>query len=340
MRRPTLRIGFLAAALALASGAAAVRGQNPPIGQNLAAQLRWLQLSVVGGRMTLLSDQINNLAETQAKLRDRQERLRIGVADGLPSIGYELTGKDVEFQLEINQREKIEIRRRSLGEEPASSLEFIQQPGRNVTLEVTSDGQTERRDAPTLWHLWLADPELCRKNLEPLLKILAPGWKLDADAEQITRLLLAGAEDSAPRSQEWDALVAQLGDPQYARREAADRQLREAGQAALPYLTMLDPRELDAEQRFRIRRIVSRLQTDTQEDTPERAAAWLRADPRIWLALARRPELETRATAGRQLQALLGADVVFDAAADPPTREAQLLKIAERLPKEEERAAE
>lgn len=327
--RLAARVALVASALAACP--APIPAQGVPIGQNLAAQLRWLQLGVVGGRLALRSDQINNLNETQSRLRDREERLQVGVKDGLPSLHYELTAKDVELIVDISHRERVGISRRAQGGE-LSFLEFEQVPGRDLVLEVSVGGEIVRHRAPTLWHLWLAQPELCRKNLAPLLHILHPAWKPDAMAEQITRHLLSTGDDAAPQARQWNELVAQLADPRYAMREDADRRLREAGHAVLPFLLQLEPGRLDAEQRFRIRRIMGRLQSDTEEDTPERAASWLRGDPRIWLALAAGADVAQRESAAQQLRSLVAPDIEFDPAADSATRAAQLARIAARLP--------
>ena len=75
----------------------------------------------------------------------------------------------------------------------------------------------------------------------------------------------------------------QLGDDQFTKREAADRQLREAGRVIVSYFQQLDTSCLDAEQRFRIRRIINSLTAANGDDMPEQVASLLLGDDAIWL---------------------------------------------------------
>ncbi len=119
------------------------------------------------------------------------------------------------------------------------------------------------------------------------------------------------------------ALVEQLGDDQFTKREAADRALRAGAAPALNYLRQLDFDRLDAEQQFRVTRIIRKLTGHSEDDSADAVAASLLRNSEVWLALLSRPEKATRETAARQLTALLGKPIDVDPAAEPKTQEAE-----------------
>ena len=68
------------------------------------------------------------------------------------------------------------------------------------------------------------------------------------------------------------------------------------------------------------------------DDTPSSVAAWLVADPRVWLALLARADEEQRVLADQQLRSLLeGQSYEFDPQADEATRQAQWERLRARL---------
>jgi hypothetical protein len=145
-------------------------------------------------------------------------------------------------------------------------------------------------------------------------------------------LKIAAAEN--PDAQKWSTLVEQLGDERFAVREAADRHLRDAGRAIVVFLERLDRNRLDAEQDYRIRRILQSLSSGKgADDTVERAAAWLSGDPEIWWALMRRDAEPTRRVAAKRLESLLGRPLAFDPAAPADVRGKQLEQIRLQLPR-------
>jgi hypothetical protein len=77
---------------------------------------------------------------------------------------------------------------------------------------------------------------------------------------------------------------------------------------------------LDAEQKSRVRHIIRDLSNQTGEDTPERVAAMLVADPLVWLALLARPEESTRQAAVQQLTILLNVPIGVDPKAAPESQ--------------------
>jgi len=107
--------------------------------------------------------------------------------------------------------------------------------------------------------------------------------------------------------------------------------MRAGGMAALGYLRQLNLDRLDAEQRFRVRRIIDALTEQSEEDAPDKIAALLAADLEVWLRLLERPEAAVRQAAAGNLAALLGLPVDIDPAADPASQKAKREQLREKI---------
>ena len=99
--------------------------------------------------------------------------------------------------------------------------------------------------------------------------------------------------------------------------------MRALGPQATWYLQSVDLKRLDAEQRFRIQRILRGLTSPNREDTADQVAQWLAGDPRAWLILLNHDEESTRRRALEQLTYLLDRSIPFDPTADAQTRKTQ-----------------
>ena len=150
-------------------------------------------------------------------------------------------------------------------------------------------------------------------------------------------LLKAAVAGKIPDRRHWADLVRQLGDNQFAKREAADRMLRAVGPQVTGFLQQLDYGQLDAEQQFRVRRIIDLLHGSAAADTAEQVAERLVADSSVWLALLDRPEASTRRIAAKHLAGMLGEPIGVDPEANPATQENQreLLRAKLEPPKTE-----
>ncbi len=217
----------------------------------------------------------------------------------------------------------------------AATMRFLQQPGRRMTLSLGNGSKQRVIHAATIWELLIAHRDVCRSSLLPILYRLRPGWDLMVRADQIEEQLLrlAGA-GKPPQYVRWQQLVEQLGHDSYSRREAADRELREAGCRVLTFLKKLDGanldgQKLDTEQRFRIARIVRSF--EGVEQSPREIAEEMSDDPSIWLAIAGDDSEPVRRTARAELQRLLKQPADFDPAAEASVREAQLRKIGNQI---------
>ena len=204
-------------------------------------------------------------------------------------------------------------------------MEFKQIPNEKIVLMWGSGAEQKVYRAQSIWQLLIAQPQTCREHLIPVLELARPNWKLADTATVIeTRLLReAGKEGDSRGAARWATLVAQLADDSFAKREAADRSLRSGGVNALAYMRQLDFDKLDAEQQFRIQRIIDALNGQTNDDSIEQIVASLSGEPALWFALLARPEASTRQTAARQLVALLGEPISVDPAAAPDTQKQQ-----------------
>ncbi len=207
---------------------------------------------------------------------------------------------------------------------------FKQQPNRRMTFTLPDGSKQRVIQADTIWELLIGHREECRANLLPILYKLRPGWNLLTTADQIEEQLLRIAEEKAASQHDrWAELVEQLGHDSYSSREAADRELRDAGHRALAFLEKLDKDKLDAEQRFRLARIVRSF--DFVEPSPREIAEQMRNDPSIWLAVAADNRESARQTAHAELKRLLKRPMDFDPAASAETRKAQLDKIEKSI---------
>jgi hypothetical protein len=205
----------------------------------------------------------------------------------------------------------------------------LQDPDSPLSFAVGPAGQQAVYETTSVWHLLIVEADVCRRYLIPLLDRFRPKSSLLEVADELEEELLHVATvHDLPDRKRLAVLVGQLADEQFSRREAADRELRSLGRTVLTYLEKLDPERLDAEQSFRIRRIVMSLSRTSGDDTAQQVASWLAGDPGIWLVLLSREELATRQLAAEQLTALLGRPIAFDPAADPAVREAQIEQIS------------
>jgi hypothetical protein len=332
-----MRTQLASCLLIVMAGAALARGQGGTVGalspsKTNAARLRWIQYSMVAGRVTAASAyQGTNMTLGPLTSDGRRERLQIQINPGRINLRYDLTVGDEELFIVLVGVNQFTIRRTRTA--PHYELRFEQTRDEALQLEVV-DGDLHRQlSGDSFWHLYLADPELVRRHLVPLLEILHPSWQLAAAGAAIEDALVQRAQrPRTPAAQRWGQLVVALASPKFSERENAQRELTQAGPVVVPFLQSLDRSRLDAEQIARIRATVEALSIDNV-DTSDRAATWLAGDERVWLSLLDRGDPLKRRVAAEELGNLLGAPIDFDPAADEPTRAASLERLRARLEK-------
>jgi hypothetical protein len=327
--------GVLTALAVLGLSAASWAQQNAPFVKSLkladAMRMGLLESRIVSGRIV-----INVIRPRNAPFQNRgadQTELLILRGTGNQSLAkYEKSVPDEQMVIEVTNGTQLHATRTPQGSSNAAPVEFHQPATGTVSLII--GGKSDRRvyEGASLWHLLVSYREPCGQYLAPLLKMINAEWDLMPIAEDVERALLdsAGAQPPPDRPR-WAALVRQLGSERFSERQAADRELRGVGRVLASYLQHLDRDQLDAEQWFRIQRIVQSLSPHETEDTAEETAEWLSGDPAVWLAMLSRDQESTRRLAAEQLHKLLGEPVAFDPAADAATRRTQIERLRVRI---------
>lgn len=308
----------------------------PTFDRRIEQAIRQVRFSVRSGRIQGTSDQFDRQQPATADGPDgRQQRIMVNLTTDLPSLDFQGTGPEGRLAILLAEGLSLRIEREELvGGGPPRRCELLQFPDQPLVFRWTedSDGAIRERRAPGLWHLLLREPAATRERLLPILGALRPDWDLENTVQKIEEgLVRAASGGRIPDRRRWQALVAQLASENYSERRAADRALRLSGQAIVPFLDGLDPRQLDAEQRFRVRQIVMSLAGSQREDTPQSVASWLAVDPRAWLALLAREDAHLRRLAWDQLKRLEPDAGPFDPDAEPAIRAEQLTRLEERF---------
>lgn len=327
----------LVLALVLSLGLAARRAaaELPKISSGLASGLRLVEFSIVGGRVAVGSRYSKNYSGTStngAARRREQLRIHIDRRTRTPYVEYESHSPKVDIALKARGGGEALFSRSGGDDSRYSKIQLRQHTSEPLVLTLEVGDATREIEAASLWHLWLAEPELCREEVAPLIEMLAPDLALAKRAEAIKAAL-----DDMPvhkRDNEvklWARWVEQLGGDKFAERRQAELNLRAAGQPAALYLEALDLDRLDPEQRLRVRRVLAARRSPAESETPRRVARRLAADPRVWLALMARPALDQRRRAAEHLAQLLPAPFDFDPEADAAARAEQIEALRAKL---------
>ncbi|MBW3599298.1 MAG: hypothetical protein KY475_18765, partial [Planctomycetes bacterium] len=266
--------------LALASmhaRASSVFGQDAPTMGGLAWQTGWVAFGIADGRLAVLdaAPKSQRSAACVDANGGTSESLCVQGEGAKTALRYEFVSPQQRLSIEAGGEGRVELHRAPLEAASLLELHLVQAPGRDVVLTIGAGSEQREFSAPDFWRLVLAEPDVARDCLTPLLETLRADWNLRGQTAEIeARLFALAASTPAPDTARWKALVAQLGERSFLRRQAAERQLRAAGPAAAPFLAQLDRRTLDPEQLSRLRNIRETLHP-LGEDTPARVAARL-----------------------------------------------------------------
>jgi hypothetical protein len=334
---PLVRTNLLAAVLiGLASAAAAQPAEDLPLlRQYTQSNPPFFRFRIAEGRITFACRNLTSFQNRHNYGIGKKEAINLGNENGRSTLRYERTTPNEQFTVNVaGSSDKVTIGRTPLGKSAFTAVEFQQSPVEKTTLTLGAGDHRRVLQAADFWQLAIVQPKECREHLFPLLDLLRPDWKTAAMAARVEACLLARArEDATADRARWAALVEQLGDDQFTKREAADRALRAGAASALNYLRQLDFKRLDAEQQFRVSRIIRKLAGKSEDDSADAVAASLLHEPAVWLALLDRPEKATRQTAARQLAGLLGEPIDVDPAAEPNTQKAKRERLRVRIEK-------
>lgn len=305
---------------------------KPPGAPMLAEAVRrgWLRPRIISGRLAFYGAPLGNI-DNHADKDGASERLNIRTVEGQVAADYEMATPVEKLTVALG-RNRFHVRRSRQGDSGPLPVEFRQAPHEPLRLIVGLGEGQQAYQAATLWHLFIAEPDPCRQHLAPLLRLLGEEWDVSRSAVEVEATLIRQtAAGEIPDLRRWAALVGQLADDRFGRREAADRELRALGRVVLTYLGQLDSSQLDAEQHYRVRRIIMTLSASSQNDRPSEAAAWLAVDPAIWVTLLGRENLSTRRLAAERLKTLLGKPIPFDPAAEPAARASQIQRLRAQI---------
>jgi hypothetical protein len=309
-------------------GASTTDAQQLQLSPQLQNNLRFLHVGLVGGRVNATSSYSGRSFTSTSQSKDRQESLKVDMNGAAPAVDYQLTTDGFKVGVQLTAGNDLHIVRTPTNGSSAVLFE-LHQPAEGRVTVIVGD---EKLQADSLWHILLAKPELAKNELEPMLRLLRPGWPLVSQARAVEEALYKQVDATAKFDRKaWSELVTKLSSGKYLEREEADRRLRELGQAIVPYLKNLNPSQLDAEQMFRIRAIARRYESEENEDNADAAAGWLAADAEIWYVLASRADASQRALVKTQLERILGEAVELDPAATGETLQMQLNKIREQI---------
>ncbi|MBX7074486.1 MAG: hypothetical protein K1X71_15170 [Pirellulales bacterium] len=306
------------------------------VAPGVAAQLERFRIRVEDGRIVASNDVPGGRTTFAARSLGRDEKLSIDLTGIYPELEYTVVTRKSRVNIILAAGAQVRATAHPQGSKSSVvPLEFVQQPGEPVRLTLGADGEQQTWQASTLWHLLLAEPKRCEDHLLPVFHVVRPDWNLSQQANEIQRKLLEFAGSYTPPNFDQVArLVAQLADENFGRREQAEDGLRESPATLIAYLQTIDQRTLDAEQRFRLRRIVGAAERARQEDIPLVVAQRFVADRAAWLALLSRSDESLRHRAADHLAVLLGRPLDFDPRASVDERSAALDVLrAELLPR-------
>jgi hypothetical protein len=290
-----------------------------------------VQFEIVGGRIIASSIHVGANMNSSSNTNGRREKISIDLTGTAPDIHYELVDKTTEIMLDVKDGEDVKIRNVRKADKTSQSIEYVQEPGKDLTLTIEDRAGKRTLSAPTLWHLLLDEPDMTRTMLGPTLELLKPGWRLASMTDAIEEALCQNARlrrsDDRPR---WESWIRELSSMHYADRLEAERRVLGAGKEILPFLRSLDRTALDAEQWRRVRNVIESLD-DSETDTVEQTVSLLVGDPRAWMTLLGRNDESKRRLAKAQIESITGSPIDFDPQAAPEIRKQQLEKLRERL---------
>ncbi|MDZ7618389.1 MAG: hypothetical protein U1E05_15395, partial [Patescibacteria group bacterium] len=254
-----MRTGFAIAAMAVLVAASTVGRVEavPPVPMlDQLVRSEDAIFAVVTGRVALVGGGLGTRS-TSSTGPAMSESLQMRFSQEETVLSYQLNIPTDVFAVDVSGKQAIRIEWRPTGKASFPSVAYIQKPGQEVLLVVGGDEQAASIEATSLWHLLLAAPEPCHQHLLPILAPLWPQWDLEQLGKDVERgLLQLESSSAAAERARWAALLNQLDDDSFARREAADRELRAAGPRALGFLRRQEFGALRPEQQYRVRRML------------------------------------------------------------------------------------
>lgn len=190
-------------------------------------------------------------------------------------LEYQITRPGIDHEEIIYDEKLVKFVRKDFQEN--THCELVQPADSWTTLTVDEASVS----APTIWHLYLANPELCKKHIP----IILSRCKIYLDYEGIgDRILESVMKQSSNPDQlsflDKATLVQDLGNDNYEVRKKAHEKLISIGPASIALIQSLSYK-LDKEQSFRVK-IIKRELGDASLDYEKRLPTWLVEDAWIW----------------------------------------------------------
>ena len=297
---------------------------------SLLAKSPWIRVDLVLGRLTASKRAAGQGHHKHtAKSELPHEVLSIDAIAGSPRIRYERTDDHRDVRIEIVNHNEVVITKSAIGTSGGAIIHYQQRLGEPVELAVSVDGRRDYYRHQSLWHLFIAEPEISQTHLVPILQLIQTDWRpVEAAARIEDRILATAKQEITVTPQYLTHLIRQLDDPAYSQRQAADREIVNFGVGVLPALRSIETNGLSPEQQMRLQRIQQRLVSAT-DDTPLRVAVWLANDPIVWLGMLEDQDAIKRAIATNRLERLRGESISFDPGGSEPSRRRQIARLRE-----------
>jgi hypothetical protein len=317
--------------LALAWHCGIAQAEPPEVQLVFRAQMALANFEVLNGRFVCRLERLTGWGNTISN-KQGVEKLQFKNDERGNSMHYELKTATRRVKIDAWREELTMVRQVVQEGKVTATTRFEQRPGAPLRLEVIEGDVSQTIEGDTVWHLWLTDAQLCAENLLPMCELigLEVPWTQFTQALETRLVQLADAGESHDQT-EWRKWLDELSSPQFTVREAADRQLRAAGTSLLPFVRRLDLSLLDAEQRFRLRRIIYDLHSDVAADTVDSTADLLLDDPRVWVELLDREDEAARTAVAAQLRRTWQAEIEYDVAGSVDVRREQVARLRERV---------
>jgi hypothetical protein len=299
---------------------------------NLLAQVRWLRLEIVGGRLTARADRCSQSRLNVESPADAEfpQLLSLESKPHALIVRYESMRESDRLLFEVNERGLLTLWRTPQANSRLPEVCYSQPLAGKVTLTI-GGAQPRTLAATDLWQLLIAERAMAEAHLLPLLTSLNAKWRWAEQLNEVEAALASQAGcDVLQQRQSWNAWIDDLDHSDFSTRQSADRSLRQVGQPVLAHLRQFAPQDLSGEQRRRVRDIVADL-PDGSPDTASRVADWLAADKRVWVALLARGDLDQRIAAAQHLSHLCRRPLPFNPQGTAEQRTAQLAELTAKL---------
>jgi hypothetical protein len=318
------QIALVFAVLTLNPAVASLAGK-PDV--SLLSRQSWVRFDIVLGRLVITHLRAGHGRTTnEPEGTEVREALAISNDPTTRSLRYDRVDASGSIELQASDG-VLRIVKRAVDCDRDWHVRFVQEAGRPVRLSVIVGEAAQEYHFATVWHLLLAEPDVCRMHFIPLLELLRPDWRIRQMSERIeTELLRRASREPQISPKEVARFVEQLDSREFVVRQTADNNLRNLGVSVLPYLARSREGLLSGEQRLRLTRICKDLSA-TGADTPTRVGAWLAHDHSVWLEYLSHERPAVRQAAADRLAGIHSKAITVDPLETETQRRNQIAEI-------------